>query len=106
MTQMLKNLLENAHKYSEPNARIELLLEKMENQLHIQLTNPSSQDIVLDKKELFQAFHRGDTTAAEEGTGLGLAICQQIVQRHSGTITIRNTSDHQVFVDIYLPVQK
>lgn len=106
LTQLLKNLLENAYKYSEPNTRIKLLLEKVENQLHVQLINPSSQGIILDKKELFQAFHRGDRTSAEEGTGLGLAICQQIVQRHSGTITIKNTSDHQVIVNIYFPIQK
>lgn len=106
LTQLIKNLLGNAHKYSEKNAKIELLLESAEDQLHIQLSNPSSYPVSLDKAELFQAFHRGDRSAIEEGTGLGLAICQQIVQRHSGTIVLENTDDKHVIVDIYLPIKK
>jgi two-component system, NtrC family, sensor kinase len=43
------------------------------------------------------------TANKEGGTGLGLAICQQIVQRHYGSMTIDNASPHGAIVKIYLP---
>lgn len=106
LTQLLKNILENACKYSKAKATIELSLEVLTDELRIQLVNPSSDFVILDKDNLFQAFHRGDTTAAEEGTGLGLAICQQIVQRHSGTMTFEKNDQEQVVVTVFLPMKR
>ncbi|MBL1226708.1 sensor histidine kinase [Enterococcus sp. BWR-S5] len=106
LTQLLKNLLENAYKYSERKATIELFLAVTADQLHIQLRNPNNHSAALDQKELFQAFHRGDATTKEDGTGLGLAICQQIVQRHSGTIAFKEDSQKRVVVDIYFPIKQ
>ncbi len=44
------------------------------------------------------------TANKEGGTGLGLAICQQIVQRHYGSMTIENATPHGAIVKIYLPL--
>jgi signal transduction histidine kinase len=44
------------------------------------------------------------TANKEGGTGLGLAICQQIIQRHFGSMTIDNASPHGAIVKIYLPL--
>jgi two-component system, NtrC family, sensor kinase len=44
------------------------------------------------------------TANKEGGTGLGLAICQQIIQRHFGSMTIDNARPHGAIVKIYLPL--
>jgi two-component system, NtrC family, sensor kinase len=44
------------------------------------------------------------TANKEGGTGLGLAICQQIIQRHFGSLTIDNARSHGAIVKIYLPL--
>jgi two-component system NtrC family sensor kinase len=44
------------------------------------------------------------TANKEGGTGLGLAICQQIIQRHFGSLTIDNARPHGAIVKIYLPL--
>jgi signal transduction histidine kinase len=51
-----------------------------------------------------QVFKPFFTANKEGGTGLGLSICQQIVQRHFGSITIENSRPHGAIVKIYLPL--
>jgi signal transduction histidine kinase len=51
-----------------------------------------------------QVFKPFFTANKEGGTGLGLSICQQIVQRHFGSITIDNSRPHGAIVKIYLPL--
>ncbi len=43
-------------------------------------------------------------TTRDMGTGLGLSICQQIVESHSGSITINNSTDQGTAVEIILPL--
>jgi signal transduction histidine kinase len=44
------------------------------------------------------------TANKEGGTGLGLSICQQIIQRHFGSLTIDNAKPHGAIAKIYLPL--
>ncbi|MCB5953538.1 sensor histidine kinase [Enterococcus sp. CWB-B31] len=105
LTQLMKNLLDNANKYSNNNSEILLSIEKIKNQLCFKLKNQSGSINPIDSQALFETFHRGNRINSEEGTGLGLAICQQIIQRHSGEITIDNESGCQVVVTFYLPIE-
>lgn len=41
--------------------------------------------------DLERAFEPFYTTKKDKGTGLGLAMCRQIMDSHSGTITIDST---------------
>jgi len=55
------------------------------------------------RKKLFQPFF---TTKGEKGTGLGLWVSLGIVQKHGGTMDIRNSEDRRMggaCVRIYLP---
>jgi signal transduction histidine kinase len=55
-----------------------------------------------DLDKAFDKFVRGRSRTV--GTGLGLYICQQIVQGHHGTISVRNAPDGGAEFTVELPV--
>jgi two-component system sensor histidine kinase KdpD len=87
MQQVLYNLLDNAAKYSDEQAkiRVDLAVEGIEAVIAV-----SDDGIGIapgDLEKVFDKFYRvsgGDRQVA--GTGLGLAICRGIVEAHGGTI--------------------
>ncbi len=105
--QVLRNLLDNAVKYSGSSTEIEVRvapphpegLEGSDGVVNRSLPPPrrlielAVQDFGLGIKtevqeKIFQRFYRVDTGPARrtEGTGLGLAICHGIVEAHQGKI--------------------
>jgi signal transduction histidine kinase len=89
MTQVLRNLMENALRFTPEGGRITLSAENISgNRLEIRVkdTGPGVEPEKLEF--LFDRFYRGDESRQrEEGSsGLGLAIAKSIVEGHGGTI--------------------
>lgn len=84
MIQILFNLLHNAVKFTEQGT-ITVSATQVNNMAHIKVKDTG---IGMDKKLLktiFQPYEQGDMIV-EGGIGLGLNICQQLVDRHGGTL--------------------
>jgi signal transduction histidine kinase len=45
-----------------------------------------------EREAIFEIFRRGTTATNSVGTGVGLAICRRIVERHGGSIRIRDVA--------------
>ena len=56
-------------------------------------------------ERIFQIFERLHGRSAYEGTGIGLSLCQQIVERHGGTITAHGVPDEGATFVVLLPAQ-
>jgi signal transduction histidine kinase len=89
MTQVLRNLMENALRFTPEGGRITLSAENISgNRLEIRVkdTGPGVEPEKLEF--LFDRFYKGDESRQrEEGSsGLGLAIAKSIVEGHGGTI--------------------
>lgn len=101
MNTVLKNLIENAIKYSPEKASISLKLKKGRN---IQLTVCDNGE-GLEKKELsnvFKEFYRA--TDKVEGTGLGLYIVKNVVLAHRGKVkAVSEGKGKGLCVNIQLP---
>jgi two-component system sensor histidine kinase KdpD len=85
--QVMVNILENAAKYSPPETRILISLEKAKDQALLKVTDQGFGIPEEDREKVFDMFYRvraGDSKVA--GTGLGLAICRGILESHGGTI--------------------
>jgi len=52
-----------------------------------------------DKRKIFEPFF---TTKKETGTGLGLWLSKDIVQKHSGSISVRSKSNGTIF-SVFVP---
>jgi len=118
---ILKNLLDNAVKYSPRGGKVELkadsitLSPKAEQGLEQQVVRIVVRDQGIgippeQRARLFQPFSRIDhlqVTQAQsvEGIGLGLYITQQLVEAMHGTINIDSQVGHGTEVTVCFPVE-
>jgi K+-sensing histidine kinase KdpD len=88
------NLLENAVKYSPKESTITIKLNKDNNQIKLAVLDEGVGISDEEKINIFQKFYRigNEETRSAKGTGLGLYIVQFLVEKHNGTISIKNNS--------------
>jgi len=89
LQQVMWNLLSNAIKFTPKGGRVEIIVEKLNSQVQITVSDTGEgieQDFI---PHLFERFRQADasTTRRHGGLGLGLAIVKQLVDLHGGTIT-------------------
>ncbi|WP_432377462.1 sensor histidine kinase [Duganella sp. P38] len=102
---VLRNLLDNAIKFSPQNSRVTLRVNTENGQAVLSIAD---QGPGLDKAELpyvFDRFFRGARMRAGEveGFGLGLALSQAIMQAHGGRIEVANQRGGGALFTLYLP---
>ena len=103
MWRVFDNIFGNAIKYSMPETRVYLKLEKRNDMSKIELKNISQHELNEEADQLMEKFKRGDSSRHTEGSGLGLAIINSIVSLHDGNIDIQVDGD--LFkLTIYLPL--
>ncbi|MFD1804432.1 two-component system sensor histidine kinase PmrB [Mixta tenebrionis] len=88
---MLRNLLENASRYSPEDSLIQLELAGAADGSLLRVVDEGPGIEEESAGELTQAFHRRDRRYG--GSGLGLNIVLRIVQLHSGTLQLINRRD-------------
>ncbi|MDT8715691.1 HAMP domain-containing histidine kinase [Clostridium sp. 19966] len=85
---VFQNLISNALKYSQPNSRVYVELENLEDRVIIIIKNMASYEMNFDVDEIFDRFKRGDKARSTEGSGLGLSIAKSIVELENGSMHI------------------
>ena len=103
--QALKNLVENAIKYSPEKTTVTMSNTETSShiEIHVSDEGPGIQDKHIAK--LFQRFYRIDTARSRQmgGTGLGLAIVKHIAQSHGGQSTVASILEKGTVFTISLP---
>jgi signal transduction histidine kinase len=58
-----------------------------------------------ERERIFDPFYRGEKsrTTQTRGTGLGLSLVKETVERHHGTITVRNSPAGGAQFTVLLP---
>jgi two-component system sensor histidine kinase KdpD len=103
--EVLKQLLENAAKYSPADAPVGISAELRDKKLVLSVSDrgPGIDDFELTM--IFDKFYRGrDLRYRVQGTGMGLAIARAIVEAHGGTIFVTSQLGHGSVFSIMLPV--
>jgi signal transduction histidine kinase len=90
--QVFLNLLDNAIKYSDPGARVDIEIDEDVSSLTVRIKDTGLGIPDEDLGQLFERFYRvdKDRSRASGGSGLGLAISKQIVEMHGGTISVHS----------------
>ena len=81
---ILKNLLENALKYSPDDSKVELGAEAGTGSLTLSVSDRGIGVPEAERKLLFDAFSRASNVGDKPGSGLGLFIAQKCAQAHGG----------------------
>lgn len=96
---ILTNLVENAFKYSGEISDVTIKLSKKENVV-IEVMDRGMGIKDAEKKRIFEQFYRSgsEETRKTKGTGLGLFIVKYLVEKHGGSILVRdNTPSGSIF---------
>ena len=106
VTQILSNLLSNAHKYTPDEGHIALSVEIAEPVARVAVTDSG---FGLSKEEqalLFTPFYRAHNPATEAvgGTGLGLVITRSLVQMQGGEMQVSSEPGHGSTFGFTLPL--
>lgn len=87
---VVHNLVENAVKYSEKEAIVEVCIDSNEYSTIIQVKDHG---VGIDKKyqkKIFEQFYRIPATHHEHGYGIGLALVKYAVKAHGGSIKVES----------------
>lgn len=104
MTQVLVNLLDNAHKYASMESSIEVTATTDNGWLSLEVADRGPGVAEHDLKRVFDKFYRIPIPEGAGGTGLGLSICKGIVEAHSGKIFAENRTGGGLRIVIRLPL--
>lgn len=103
---IVTNLLENAVKYSESPANIEVRLKMEMSHVVMEIADQGPGIPDKEKKRIFEKFYRigSEETRQTKGTGLGLYIVRQIVKAHNGEISVLDNTPKGSVFRIELPL--
>lgn len=105
--QAIRNLLDNAIKYTPPQGAIALELAVKPRRITIKVKDTGIGIPTSDLPYIFDRFYRVDKARTREtgGFGLGLAIAQQIIQAHNGRITVESQPETGTKFEVCLPLR-
>jgi signal transduction histidine kinase len=95
--QAVRNLLDNAVKYSAPQGAIETRIWREAGSVCISVGDYGAGIPEAEMKRIFEPFIRLDRSAAEvSGSGLGLYITRGVIGAHGGALQVRNRGDDRL----------
>lgn len=86
--QALRNLLDNAVKYTPPGTEIVLSARQLENGFEIDVTDQGPGPREEELPFLFDRWFRGRGAVGQPGTGLGLALVRDLMRQMGGSVTL------------------
>jgi PAS domain S-box-containing protein len=88
LQQVVWNLLSNAIKFTARSGRVELRMERVDNQIRITVSDTGKGIEPEFLPFVFDRFRQSDSSSARRfgGLGLGLSLVKQLVELHGGTV--------------------
>ncbi len=98
----IRNLLDNAFKYSPKNKKVEVIIKDNEFHYFIHIKDYGKGIKSENHAKVFDPFFR-EKTSNIKGFGLGLTICKKIVEAHKGSLTFDSKYEIGTIFTITLP---
>jgi len=102
----LRNLLENAVKYSPDSRTVDVIVTERDSTVAIAVRDRGIGVPPAERKAIFDQFHRGAEarTRGIAGTGIGLAMVDHIVRAHGGHVDVQSEPGQGSTFTIVLPM--
>jgi len=92
----LRQLLDNACKYSVPGSAVTLSIDSQDQWVAIRTSNSGSLIRPSERSRIFERFYRGaEVRHKAPGSGLGLYVARKIVHAHGGSLDLEVTTTAQ-----------
>jgi signal transduction histidine kinase len=107
LAHVVRNLLDNAVKYSPGRDRVSVSATNGDGRVHISVQDNGLGIPVDEQRDIFQKFVRGAAAASARipGTGIGLAMVRLIVDAHNGTVAVTSELGKGSTFTVTLPVE-
>jgi len=89
LVRLLLNLVENAIKFTEQGG-ITVSAASRNGSVVVEVTDTGIGIAPDELPQIFERFHRSDSSRSTRGMGLGLSLARQIAENHAGTLTVRS----------------
>jgi signal transduction histidine kinase len=105
--QVLRNLLDNAVKFSPPTSNIDVTVACQDDTVVISVADEGPGVAPEYQERVFERFFRVQPEGVSvSGAGLGLAICRRFVELHGGRIEIVPTGGRGATFRVTLPISE
>jgi len=101
---VLRQLIENAAKYSPAESPISLSSELQQERLMVTVSDRGPGIDAADQPFVFDKFFRGKQRERVQGSGMGLAIAKAILRAHGGGIEVISSARQGTSFRFWLPV--
>ena len=104
---ILSTLIDNAIKHTKSNDKIEINLNKIKENIEIEIKNIGEEIPQEEREKIFERFYRIDKAhnREEKRYGLGLAIAKSTVEKYNGKIEVGYQDGYTIFL-VKLPTKK
>ena len=108
MSQALRNILDNAAKFSGQEKKIDVRILRKERSVEIAVRDKGIGIPDNEQKRIFEKFYRGKqaSSISPTGTGLGLTLVKHIMDAHGGNIIVQSQTGEGSCVSLVLPIHK
>jgi signal transduction histidine kinase len=108
VTQILTNLISNAHKYTLEEGNIMVAARQDDGFVRVDVSDTGIGLSPEDQTRLFTKFFRAHERSPQAGggTGLGLVICRLLVELHGGRITVSSAPGQGSTFSFTLPARE
>jgi signal transduction histidine kinase len=108
VTQILTNLISNAHKYTQADGNIKVAARRDDGFVRVDVSDTGIGLSAEDQAQLFTKFFRAHDRSSQAGggTGLGLVICRLLVELQGGQITVSSAPGQGSTFSFTLPARE
>ncbi|PII85582.1 hypothetical protein BMH32_12745 [Leucobacter sp. OLJS4] len=100
---VVRNLLVNAAKYSDPDARIEIRGSEDSGFVVVEVADTGWGIPEVEQAHVWDELWRGDRARRVEGSGLGLSLVRIVAERHGGDVAVRSREGSGTSVRVRIP---
>ena len=103
LKRVIKNLIQNAISYGEPNSPIEISIGEVPKYIVITVKDYGAGISKSDINKIFNKYYSAAKKFRKIGTGLGLYLALQIIKSHDGELTVESEEGKYTEFTIKLP---